>query len=118
MIASPIVQMRRLYEELQLGDFEAVRPAIEKYFAGQKDYKTNRYPMTPELHAEITRRWAAFIERYGYAKEEVGGGQSAVGSGQPAGGNGQSAIGSRPAGGAAASRRSDAELAGTCSLVY
>ena len=41
--------MRRVYEELQLGDFEAVRPAIEQYFAGQKDYKTNRYEMTPEL---------------------------------------------------------------------
>ena len=41
--------MRRVYEELELGDFEAVRPAIEKYFAGKKDYKTNRYEMTPEL---------------------------------------------------------------------
>ncbi len=91
LIASPIAQMRRVYEELQLGDFETVRPVIEKYFAGQKDYKTNRYQMTPELHAEITRRWSAFIEQYGYAKEEVGSGQSAVGSGQSAVGSGQSA---------------------------
>ena len=81
--------MRRVYEELQLGDFEAVRPAIEKYFAGQKDYKTNRYEMTPELHAEITRRWAAFIEQYGYAKEAVGSGQSAVAGGQSAVGSGK-----------------------------
>ena len=50
--------MRRVYKELELGDFESVRPAIEQYFAGQKDYKTNRYQMTPELRAEITRRWA------------------------------------------------------------
>ena len=57
-----------------------MRPAIEKYFAGKKAYKTNRYEMTPELHAEITRRWTAFIEQYGYAKEQVGSGQSAVGS--------------------------------------
>ena len=71
---------------MNLGDFEAARPAIEKYFAGQKDYKTNRYEMTPELQAEITRRWATFIERYGYAK-------GAAGGGQPAGGNGQSAVG-------------------------
>jgi hypothetical protein len=93
LIASPLAQMRRVYDELELGDFEAARPAIEKYFAGQKDYKTNRYEMTPQLQAEITRRWAAFIERYGYAKGAVGGGQSAGGNGQSPGGNGQSAGG-------------------------
>jgi omega-hydroxy-beta-dihydromenaquinone-9 sulfotransferase len=71
LVASPIAQMRRVYEELQLGDFEAVRPAIENYFAGKKDYKTNRYEMTPQLHAEITRRWSEYIERYGYAKEQA-----------------------------------------------
>jgi omega-hydroxy-beta-dihydromenaquinone-9 sulfotransferase len=80
LVASPVAEMRRVYEELQLGDFEAVRPAIEKYFAGQKDYKTNRYEMTPELHAEITRRWEAFIKRYGYAKESAGSRQSAISS--------------------------------------
>ncbi len=71
LVANPIAEMRRVYEELDLGGFEAVQPAIEKYFAGQKDYKTNRYEMTPELHAEITRRWTAYIERYGYAKEQT-----------------------------------------------
>ena len=71
MVADPIEQMRRVYEELQLGDFEAVRPAIEKYFAGQKDYKTNRYQMTPELHAEITRRWGAFLKQYGYGEKSI-----------------------------------------------
>ena len=40
--------MRRVYEELELGDFESVRPGIESYFAGQKGYKTNRYQITPE----------------------------------------------------------------------
>jgi omega-hydroxy-beta-dihydromenaquinone-9 sulfotransferase len=66
LIANPVEQMRRVYEELQLGDFESVRPGIEAYFADQKDYKTNRYQMTPELRAEITRRWGKYIEKYGY----------------------------------------------------
>ena len=69
LVRSPVAQMRRMYEELQLGDFEAVRPAIENYLAGKKDYKTNRYEMAPELQGEITRRWADYIKRYGYAKE-------------------------------------------------
>ena len=72
LIADPVEQIRLAYEELKLGDFEAVRPAIEEYFAEQKDYKTNRYQITPEMRAEITRRWGKYIEQYGYAAEEVG----------------------------------------------
>jgi omega-hydroxy-beta-dihydromenaquinone-9 sulfotransferase len=69
LVAEPIEQMRRVYEELQLGDFETARPAIEKYFAGKKDYKTNRYEMTPELRDKITQRWSTFLKQYGYAAE-------------------------------------------------
>jgi hypothetical protein len=67
LIADPVGQMRLVYEQLELGDFEAARPAIEAYFAKQKDYKTNRYQLTPELRAAITNRWGEFIARYGYA---------------------------------------------------
>ncbi len=80
LIADPVGQMRPVYERLELGDFEAVRPAIEEYAAGQKDYKTNRYQITPEMRAEVARRWGKFIQQYGYAAEAVGSGQSAVGS--------------------------------------
>ena len=52
LVADPVGQMRAVYEQLDLGDFEAVRPAIEEYFADQKDYKTNRYPD----HAGTARR--------------------------------------------------------------
>ena len=68
LIADPVEQMRLVYERLELGDFEAARPAIEEYAAGQKDYKTNRYQITPEMRAEIARRWGKFIEQYGYAE--------------------------------------------------
>ncbi len=80
LVADPVGEMQSVYEQLGLGDFESVRPAIEAYFASQKDYQTNRYQLTPELRAEIGRRWGRFIERYGYATEPVGSGQAAVGS--------------------------------------
>ena len=38
------------------------------FFAKEKEYKTNRYEMSPELHAEITRRWSKYIADYGYAE--------------------------------------------------
>jgi omega-hydroxy-beta-dihydromenaquinone-9 sulfotransferase len=71
LVANPIEQMRRVYDELELGDFESVRPGIEEYFAGQRNYKTNRFQLTPEMRAEITHRWGKFIRDYGYAKEEA-----------------------------------------------
>ena len=80
LVADPVGQMRAVYERLGLGDFETVRPAIDEYAAGQKDYKTNRYQITPEMRAEVARRWGKFIRQYGYAAEAVGSGQSAVGS--------------------------------------
>ena len=54
--------------ELGLGDFEVVRPAIQGYVERTKDYKTNRHELPAEIRDEITRRWAAFIRRYGYAR--------------------------------------------------
>ena len=72
LVADPVEQMRLVYQRLELGDFESARPAIERYFAGQKDYKTNRYQTTPEQQAEVARRWGKYVEQYGYAAAEVG----------------------------------------------
>ncbi|MEN6404915.1 MAG: sulfotransferase [Thermoguttaceae bacterium] len=66
LVADPLGEMRRVYQELDLGDFEAARPGVEAYFAGQKNYRTNRYEITPEMKAEIGRRWKKYAERYGY----------------------------------------------------
>ena len=66
LVADPIGQMRTIYERLELGDFETVRPAIEGYFAEQKEYQTNRYAQPEAEKAEIRRRWHDYFERYGY----------------------------------------------------
>ena len=66
LVSNPVKQMQVVYEQLELGGFEAIRPAIEGYFAKQKDYKTNRFELAPEQREEITRRWSNYIERYGY----------------------------------------------------
>jgi hypothetical protein len=67
LIADPEGQMRRLYEELELGGFEEVLPRLHEYLAANASYKTNRYPqLSPELREQITRRWGEVIRRYGY----------------------------------------------------
>jgi hypothetical protein len=77
LLADPPGEMRRMYEQLELGDFETARPAVENYLKEQAGYQTNRYkPLPPQMEAEITRRWGDVIRRYGYerkpAAREVG----------------------------------------------
>lgn len=67
LVADPIGQLRRIYDELDLGDFERVQPRVEAFLASQADYQRNRYEISPQTRAEITRRWGAFIRKYGYA---------------------------------------------------
>lgn len=66
LVADPIGQMRRIYEELELGGFDQALPAIRKYVEDQAGYRPNRYEIPPEVRAEVARRWGDFFRRYGY----------------------------------------------------
>lgn len=69
LVQDPIGQMRRVYDELGLGEFDQALPALEQYMAGQAGYQTNRFDLPAETRAEIARRWRPFFERYGYQAE-------------------------------------------------
>lgn len=62
----PVEQVRLVYERLGMDGFETMRPRLEQYLETIKDYETNRYELSPELRAEIERRWGDVIRRYGY----------------------------------------------------
>jgi hypothetical protein len=69
LIADPLAEMKKLYDALELGGYEQVRPRLEAFWREQEGYQTNRYkPLSEELQAEITRRWGKVIERYGYGR--------------------------------------------------
>jgi len=72
LVERPIEQMRRVYDDLELGDLDQVLPALAEYFAAQAEYRTNRYQISAETRAEIGRRWGFFIEQYGYTPGGVG----------------------------------------------
>ena len=69
LVKDPVGQMRAVYEQLDLGEFDKVLPALEEYAAGMASYQTNRYELAPETRDEITRRWGQYIQRYGYGPE-------------------------------------------------
>jgi hypothetical protein len=72
LVGEPVAEMRRLYERLELGEFERVVPRLRQYLEANAGYQTNRYnPPTPELEAEIERRWGEVIQRHGYGKRPL-----------------------------------------------
>jgi len=71
LVSDPVGEVRRIYEELQLGDFDEVLPALQAYAEQQKNYRPNRHQLSEQQRAEIQRRWARFIEQYGYSTDRA-----------------------------------------------
>ncbi|HEX3872331.1 MAG TPA: sulfotransferase [Pirellulales bacterium] len=67
LVQNPHDELRRIYEELELGGFDDLRPAVDAYVSTQSDYQTNRYPkITDEQRAGVARRWVPLMRRYEY----------------------------------------------------
>ncbi|MGI3184102.1 sulfotransferase family protein [Nioella aestuarii] len=63
-----LATMRRVYEALDLGDFDQVANLYQQKAAGSRNYKTNTFEIEPEIVAEIDRLWHDYFQRYGYQK--------------------------------------------------
>ena len=66
LVRDPVGQLESIYQQLDLGDFEAVRPQIEAHAQQQKSYKTNLHSLEPGEKTAIRQRWSGYFERYGY----------------------------------------------------
>jgi hypothetical protein len=72
LVARPQAVMEQVYERLELGGFAEVAPAVAQYFRDRADYQTNRFELTPDERGRISRRWRAYIEKYGYGEKDEG----------------------------------------------
>ncbi len=66
LVDNPVGQMELLYESLDLGDFETIRPGVEKYAERSRRYRTNRYELDPATRDAISQRWSDYIKQHGY----------------------------------------------------
>lgn len=66
LIRDPVESLRQIYQQLNLGDFERIRPKIEQSMQQRQGHKSNRHELPSETKAEIGRRWADYCRRYGY----------------------------------------------------
>jgi hypothetical protein len=67
VVRDPLGEIRQIYERLELGNFETMRPNLEAFVATQRAYKATQHEeLEPEIKVEIRRRWGAYAEKYGY----------------------------------------------------
>lgn len=66
LVADPVAEMNRVYEQLEMGEFDQVKPAVEQYFQSKKDHKTNPFSLDPTLQMEIDNNWHQYMEAFGY----------------------------------------------------
>jgi hypothetical protein len=66
LTADLVGTVQRVYDGLELGGFDGVRPRLEEYAARSKGYEPNKYAITDEMRAKVKARWGDLIERLGY----------------------------------------------------
>ena len=70
LVRDPVGEMGKLYEHLNLGEFDMLQPRLDDYLKQNDGYRTNTYEVDPELCRQIDARWGRFMRRYGYCQDE------------------------------------------------
>lgn len=66
--AAPLDVMERLYAELPLGDFDAVRPRFAAYLKSVEGFEKNRFEYSDRSAALVEGRLGRFLARGGYRR--------------------------------------------------
>lgn len=64
--AEPIREIKRIFEQLELGDTKAMEPSIRAYLDTIADFKKTTFMPCAEEMLLVRRRLAPFFERFGY----------------------------------------------------
>ena len=70
LVKDPVGELRRIYQQLDLGDFEHVRDKIAASVNDRKTYRTTPHSLEEPIKTQIRRRWGKYFEKYGYATDE------------------------------------------------
>lgn len=64
--ARPMDCMRDIYEQLQLGDFDAIAPLLKAYLDGLDNYQKNSFDLPDDVIARVNEHWGFAFEAFGY----------------------------------------------------
>lgn len=66
LVADPAAILRSSYEQLQLGNFDAVEEPLKAMTQSNRAYQTNRFEIDEATRDEIMSRWSHYATRFGY----------------------------------------------------
>ena len=65
--ADPIAMSSQIYRSLNLGDFDSVRPEMERYVASKKRFQKNKYNYSAHTIEMVNHYCAATLNEWGYS---------------------------------------------------
>ena len=66
LVEDPLGTMEGVYDQLELGEFESSKGAVQNYFAARKDHKIRTTGIDPEFAEDINHHWREYMEAFGY----------------------------------------------------
>jgi hypothetical protein len=70
--ARPMSKLEEIYKTLELGDFECVRPLLDRYLESLGSYEKNRFEFPPEVVETVNDNWGFAFEAFGYERLQPG----------------------------------------------
>lgn len=67
---SPLECLERVYDRLQLEDFDGVRPALERYLQSISGYRKNPHRFDEATLDKVDAAWGRWLKRWGYERPE------------------------------------------------
>lgn len=69
LVTSPVKTLERVYKQLNLPDFEKLRPELDKYESLRKEYKVNEHPPISDVDKKkVQEMWGDYFDYFGYKK--------------------------------------------------
>jgi len=65
---APLIQIRRIYQGLDLPGFEEAEPEILSYLESITGYQKNKYTLTDESIDKVNQHWGFAIDEWGYER--------------------------------------------------
>jgi hypothetical protein len=66
LVEDPKAQVRAIYEQLGLGEFSRIEPALDAHLHDVKGYRRNRHSLDDEMSAKIRTEWSRYFDEFGY----------------------------------------------------
>lgn len=70
LVTDPVEEMRRIYRDLKLQNFEDARILIEKHTVEISHHERNRFVLSPQQKSRVEERWGTFIQLKNYSWPE------------------------------------------------